>query len=96
MSRYAQITRILARHGLGRSIGVGENDDEEDNALNGGAPTPVRARRALEDAGGMFVKLGQVLSTRADLLPPDYVREFSRLQDHVNPAPRGCRTVPDQ
>jgi ubiquinone biosynthesis protein len=41
---------------------------------------------AAERTGGMFVKLGQVLSTRADLLPPDVIAELSRLQDHVAPA----------
>jgi ubiquinone biosynthesis protein len=87
LGRYAQITRLAARHGLGRSIGI---DDEEEGAgpVDDRAPAPVRVRRALEDAGGMFVKLGQVLSTRADLLPPAFVSELSRLQDHVAPVPR--------
>src|SRR5581483_3149187 len=85
VGRYAQITRLAARHGLGRSIGV---EDDADGAIDGRAPVAVRARRALEDAGGMFVKLGQVLSTRADLLPPAFVSEFTRLQDHVAPAAR--------
>jgi hypothetical protein len=43
-------------------------------------------RAALEEAGGMFVKLGQVLSTRADLLPSDVIAELFMLQDHVAPA----------
>jgi ubiquinone biosynthesis protein len=47
----------------------------------------VRLRLALEDGGVMFVKLGQVLSTRGDLLPPSFVCELSRLQDNVRPAP---------
>ena len=41
----------------------------------------------LEEAGVTFVKLGQVLSTRPDLLPPEVVEELGRLQDHVAPAP---------
>ena len=45
----------------------------------------VRLRLALEELGPTFVKLGQILSTRADLLPPDIVRELSLLQDHVRP-----------
>lgn len=82
--RYAQITRLAARHGLGRSLGIA---DEEDSMTE--RPTlPVRVRRALEDAGGMFVKLGQVLSTRSDLVPEDFVRELTRLQDQAAPAPR--------
>src|SRR4029077_3676272 len=85
LSRYVQITRIAARNGLGRSIGVG---DDEEEPIRGRAPVAVRARRALEEAGGMFVKLGQVMSTRADLMPEALVDELSRLQDHVTPAPR--------
>ncbi len=50
-------------------------------------PAPVRVRKALEDLGPIFVKLGQMLSTRADLLPPAYAEELSRLQDQVPPFP---------
>ena len=78
--RYLQVTRIAARHGLssylgGRRPGAGE-------------PRPLarNLRAALDEAGGMFIKLGQVLSTRADLLPPDVIAELSRLQDDVTPA----------
>jgi ubiquinone biosynthesis protein len=78
--RYLQVTRIAARHGLrsylgGRGPGAGEP-----------GPLARNLRAALDEAGGMFVKLGQVLSTRADLLPPDVIAELSRLQDHVAPA----------
>eukprot|EP00119_Amphimedon_queenslandica_P006335 XP_011407105.1 PREDICTED: uncharacterized protein LOC105314558 [Amphimedon queenslandica] len=48
-------------------------------------PRAVRLRRALEDLGPIFVKFGQILSTRQDLLPPDIAVEFSRLQDKVAP-----------
>lgn len=50
-------------------------------------PAPVRVRKALEDLGPIFVKLGQMLSTRADLLPSAYAEELSRLQDQVPPFP---------
>src|SRR5215472_765759 len=78
--RYLQVTRIAARHGLssylgGRRPGAGES-----------RPLARNLRVALEEAGGIFVKLGQVLSTRADLLPPDVIAELSRLEDHVAPA----------
>ncbi len=46
-----------------------------------------RIRRALEDLGPIFVKFGQILSTRRDLLPPDIARELSYLQDRVPPFP---------
>ena len=48
---------------------------------------PVRLRLALEELGPTAIKLGQVLSTRADLVPEAYLRELSRLQDHVPPSP---------
>jgi len=43
----------------------------------------VRVRRALEDLGPIFIKFGQTLSTRRDLLPPDFATELARLQDDV-------------
>lgn len=49
------------------------------------APLPQRVRLALESLGPIFVKFGQVLSTRRDLLPPDYADELARLQDRVPP-----------
>jgi ubiquinone biosynthesis protein len=48
-------------------------------------PRAVRLRRALEALGPIFVKFGQVLSTRRDLLPADIADELARLQDHVPP-----------
>ena len=49
------------------------------------APRGVRLRRALEDLGPIFVKFGQVLSTRRDLMPPDIADELAKLQDRVPP-----------
>ena len=49
------------------------------------APRGVRLREALERLGPIFVKFGQVLSTRRDLLPPDIADELARLQDRVPP-----------
>ncbi|WP_119155407.1 ubiquinone biosynthesis regulatory protein kinase UbiB [Caldimonas tepidiphila] len=51
------------------------------------APPGVRLREALERLGPIFVKFGQVLSTRRDLLPPDIADELTRLQDRVPPFP---------
>jgi len=51
------------------------------------APRAERLRRALEDLGPIFVKFGQVLSTRRDLLPVDIADELARLQDQVPPFP---------
>jgi len=52
-----------------------------------GAPRGVRLRQALEALGPIFVKFGQVLSTRRDLLPADVADELARLQDDVPPFP---------
>ncbi|HEY8027244.1 MAG TPA: ubiquinone biosynthesis regulatory protein kinase UbiB [Burkholderiaceae bacterium] len=49
------------------------------------APRGQRLRMALEDLGPIFVKFGQVLSTRRDLMPPDIADELARLQDRVPP-----------
>jgi len=49
------------------------------------APLPVRLRQALESLGPIFVKFGQVLSTRRDLLPSDFADELAELQDNVPP-----------
>lgn len=91
VARYAQITRIAARHGLGPALGFGRSraDDE-----TGNVPTAVRVRRMLEDCGGIFVKLGQVASTRTDLLPAAACAELAKLQDSVAPAdPEEIRTL---
>lgn len=48
---------------------------------------PKRLRLAMEELSGSFVKLGQLLSLRADLVPKEYVEEFTKLQDSVKPFP---------
>jgi len=51
------------------------------------APYPVRIRRTLEDLGPIFIKFGQILSTRRDLLPDELATELAKLQDRVPPFP---------
>lgn len=48
-------------------------------------PPEVRVRLAIEELGPTFVKLGQVLATRADIFPPQWIAEFAKLQDNVPP-----------
>ncbi|MDD4928286.1 MAG: AarF/UbiB family protein [Gallionella sp.] len=50
-------------------------------------PASTRARRALEEMGPTFVKLGQVLATRVDLFEPEWITEFGKLQDSAPPVP---------
>lgn len=54
-----------------------------------GPPPEVRLRRAFERLGPSFVKLGQILSLRPDIVPPQYAREFAKLQDAVRPLAAG-------
>lgn len=56
-------------------------------ARNTSAPRALRLRLALENLGPIFVKFGQMLSTRRDLMPPDIADELARLQDQVPPFP---------
>jgi len=63
--------------------------------LTRNTPRALRIRRALEDLGPIFVKFGQILSTRQDLLPDDIAAELARLQDRVAPFPgrHACQII---
>jgi ubiquinone biosynthesis protein len=75
LRRAAHIGRVLARYGLDEARGVEGSLRERAHRL----------RDALEELGPTFAKLGQILSTRPDLLPPDFVEELATLQDRVAP-----------
>ncbi|HEX3715436.1 MAG TPA: AarF/UbiB family protein [Trebonia sp.] len=83
--RYSQISRILARHGLLPYLRGGRRSELA--SADGRSRLARSLRLALEDGGVTFVKLGQVLSTRRDLLPPEFIRELSRLQDDAPTVP---------
>ena len=82
--RYSQISRIAVRHGLGPYL-RGRPLRPADTA-GGRAALAVSLRRALEEGGVTFTKLGQLLSTRRDLLPEEFTSELARLQDRAEPA----------
>jgi ubiquinone biosynthesis protein len=83
--RYSQISRIAVRHGLGPYLrGRGRHGEDE---AGGRAALARSLRQALEEGGVTFVKLGQLMSTRRDLLPEEFISELSRLQDRAEPAP---------
>jgi ubiquinone biosynthesis protein len=83
--RYLQISQIAARHGLLPYL-RGRRRLQADNPA-GRAALARSVRLALEEGGVSFVKLGQLLATRRDLLPAEFVDELGRLHHQVTPAP---------
>jgi len=83
LARYKDIGALLVKHG--RADGLREFDRDDPD---GGPATEADAEKLvtdLESMGPTFIKLGQLLSTRADLLPPVYLDALTRLQDNVEP-----------
>ena len=88
LTRSAQIGRILARHGFGFVFDVRRDRRERKGIQEALAPNfGVRLRRTLDDLGPTFVKFGQLLSTRSDILPESILVELQKLQDTVAPIP---------
>jgi predicted unusual protein kinase regulating ubiquinone biosynthesis (AarF/ABC1/UbiB family) len=95
LNRYRELAVLLARHGRGdlvRSVGLESTLDASalDPDIATSATDEQRAEELaaqLERLGPTFVKLGQLLSSRADLLPPAYVAALARLQDRCEPFP---------
>jgi len=95
IQRYREIAQVFIRHGFGELVETLELVPYLSlpwRLLRRGRPAPSplgvqqRLRLATEELGPTFVKLGQVLSTRPDVLPPAYIAEFAKLQDTVPPA----------
>lgn len=80
--RYWQISRIALRHGLGPYLRGRRRSDPDRTAA-----TARSLRLALAEAGVTFVKLGQILSTRRDIVGGIFADELAQLQDQVPPAP---------
>ena len=97
LQRLHEITSVLIRHGLGdivQRLGVSGVLERAGQMLQWGASADSatrepaeRLRLAFEELGPTFVKLGQLLATRVDLFPPDWIREFEKLHAGVEPVP---------
>ena len=97
IKRYKEIIAVFTRHGFGmlfqqadshpflvKKRGVSDQDVASDNVE---ASAGKHLRMALEELGPTFVKLGQILSIRQDILPDGVVKELKKLQDSVPPFP---------
>jgi ubiquinone biosynthesis protein len=88
LARYRQIAEALLSHGLGWMVSATGLERFLPRPIQSRSETPTppqRLRLALEELGAAFIKLGQFLSTRPDLLPPDYQAELAKLQDDAPP-----------
>lgn len=82
IGRLSEIGRVATRHGFGYFIDRRRGNDDTQLADRG-----RRLREMLDELGPTFVKFGQLLSTRPDVMPPDIVAELRGLQDDVTPIP---------
>jgi ubiquinone biosynthesis protein len=97
LGRLHEIAAVLIRYGFGdmvRRMGMANVLERAGRVLHwkqadelANLEPPARVRRALEELGPTFVKLGQVLATRVDLFDPEWIAEFGKLQDSAPPVP---------
>ncbi|HMM47620.1 MAG TPA: AarF/UbiB family protein [Thiobacillaceae bacterium] len=93
LPRLHEIAAVLIRYGWGdmvRMIGIGGILEKAGRVLHwqsaseiGQLDASIRIRRAMEELGPTFVKLGQVMSTRVDMFPPQWIAEFEKLHNQV-------------
>lgn len=94
--RFRHIVETLSRHGLGFAVAQlgldrlhlpGRPPAQLPGAA--GVPLPARVRLVLEELGPVYIKFGQIVSTRTDVLPPEYATELAKLQDASPAIPAG-------
>ena len=86
--RYRELLGLIRAQGFGPLLGAGGKAERQ------AEPVGVRLRRVLEQAGGVYVKLGQIAATRVDLLPPAVCDELATLQNRApSEPPDGVRAV---
>jgi ubiquinone biosynthesis protein len=97
LGRLHDIASILIRYGFGdlvKRLGLEPVLERAGKALNWTRleellhlEPPQRVRKAMEEMGPTFIKFGQILATRVDLFPPEWIAEFEKLHDRVPPLP---------
>ncbi len=90
LKRYKDVALLLAKYGrsdLVKQAGLEDSLEPDEHTLAEARPEAEELAADLEKLGPAFIKLGQLLSTRADLLPAPYLEALSRLQDSVEPFP---------
>lgn len=94
VNRYRQIVHVMAKNGLGHFVdqmGLGSmlprTKRKDITTARPKKSMAVTYRTILEELGPTFIKFGQILSTRPDIISAEYVYEFSKLQDSVKPLP---------
>src|SRR5688572_9763868 len=88
LKRYKDIAGLLVKYGLSDVLKQAQIDpsvDESTIPIPSTAASPEQLAGDLERLGPTYVKLGQLLSTRADILPAAYLKSLTRLQDDVAP-----------
>ncbi|OPY37192.1 MAG: putative ubiquinone biosynthesis protein UbiB [Methanoregula sp. PtaU1.Bin051] len=90
--RYAQIIDVLGKYGFGIALERMFPGKPRFRLPTAGGPPETstvyeRIRLAIEELGPTFVKFGQIMSTRTELLPPELIEELKKLQDHARPLP---------